>query len=429
MMSYLRSMFASHSYTIVMAISAVITMVKLIALASYVEAEHFNDYIIPLSLGSFLAFILSLGLVESTTKIFARLFAEKQEIIALGSYRYILPTLLKRGLFLLCIALIYARFFEHKSFFWVLSICLIACTVSASTLLASMQRSTMKTNIMSGTSLLRALLSVTAVFIGYSFSPIYGPIIGEVIAQLLSLIAGFLMLLKSHRLSYREVIAVPMANISRNLAEKHSIKLSLFLAYLIMSIPVYLDRYYFELNYPIGELAPYSLCAILLGVSYLVFNTLYQRAGPRMVIEYKLGSSQADIFRLAAGAAIAGIIFLILFFLFIMAVYGSGYAESLFSKYAVSVNMLLLVFSISIFNSTGIFEGIFLSFDQEKKFMQSSFFYLACLAISLVVNFYYSLTLIEFLLIYLIIKVSHFIFIFLLFYLYLKDSNSHKVVI
>jgi len=409
-----------------MAISAGITVIKLIAFASYVDAENFNNYIIPLSLGSFLAFILSFGLVESTTKIFARLFADKKEIIALGSYRYILPTLLKRGLFLLCIVAIYARFFEQKSFVWVLSICLIACTVSASTLLASMQRSTMKTNIMSGTSLFRALVSVIAVFIGYSFSPIYGPIIGEVIAQLLSLIIGFLMLLKSHRLSYLEVAAVSMANISTNLKEKHSIKFSLFFAYLIMSIPLYLDRYYFELNYSISELAPYSLCAILLGASYLVFNTLYQRAGPRMIIEYKSGRSPSDIFRIAVGTAFAGAIFLMLFFSFIILVYEFGYAESLFSKYSVSLNMLLLVFSISVFNSTGIFEGIFLSFDQEKKFMQSSFFYLACLVILLVVNFYYSFTLIEFLLIYLILKVAHFMFIFLLIYLYSKDNNSHK---
>lgn len=425
----MKSTIVSHSYAIVMVISAGIAMVKLIAFANYVSPEHFNAYVIPLSLGSFLAYTLSLGLVESTTKNFSRLFADKKELIALGSYRYIVPVLLKRGLFLVGITAIYFVVFEQKSFVWVLCICLIAITVSGSTLLASMQRSTMKTNVMAGTSLIRATMSAISVFIGYSFSPFYGPIIGEVIAQLLSLFVGFFILIKAHRLSYKDVVAVPVSKVITSLKEKQSLKVFLFLASLIMSIPLYLDRYYFELNYSIIELAPYSLCAIVLGASYLVFNTLYQRAGPMMIIEYKMGKPPSGILFLAVKTALVGVIFLSLFFAFIILAYRFGFVESLFSKYSVSPDMLFLVFAISIFTSTAIFEGVFLSFDQEGKFLQCSFFYLACLGLLVLLNFLLSFSLVEFLLVYLFLKMAHFLFMVMMLGLYVKGIDFSKVVV
>ena len=428
MKSNLQSLITSHSYTIIMAFGAVITTIKLILFASYVAPEDFNAYVIPLSLGAFLAFFLSLGLVESTTKIFSRLHEEKNDLIVIGSYRYILPILLKRSILLFGLITIYITFFKNNSIFWGLSIGVIAMILAMSTLLASMQRSTMKTNVLASTSLLRAIISFFAIFVGYSFSPNYGPVSGEIFSQTLSLFIGFVLLLKSHGMSHQELFTTSISRISKSIRQGHGLKLSLFIAYLIMSIPLYLDRYYFELTYPISELAPYSLCAIFLGASYLMFNALYQRSGPLMIIEYKSGVSPFAVIGMAAKTTLAGTLCLTFFFGIVILIYLFGWAESLFTKYWVSPDMLLLVFLISIFNCTGIFEGVFLSFDQEKTFMQSSFFYLTCLLMLVGINFLFSFSLLNFLTGYLVLKTAHLLYILGFLVIYAKNYVNPKVV-
>ena len=424
----LKSLITSHSYTIIMAFGAVITTIKLILFASYVVPEDFNAYVIPLSLGAFLAFCLSLGLVESTTKLFSRLHEEKNDLIVIGSYRYILPILLKRAVLLCGLITIYIAFLKNSSIFLGLLIGVIAMIMAASTLLASMQRGTMKTNVLASTSFLRAIMSVFAIFVGYSFSPNYGPIIGEIVSQTLSLLIGFALLLKSHDISHQELFTISMSRISKSIRQRHGLKLTLFIAYLIVSTPLYLDRYYFELIYPIRELAPYSLCAILLSTSYLVFNTLYQRSGPLMIIKYKSGTSPFAVMGMAVKTALAGTLCLTLLFAIVILIYMFGWAESLFARYFVSLEMLLLVFLISIFNCTGIFEGVFLSFDQEKAFMQSSFFYLTCLLMLGGMNFLFSFGLLDFLIGYLVVKTAHLLYMLIMLLSYAKNYVNPQVV-
>lgn len=424
----LKSLITSHSYTIIMAFGAVITTIKLILFASYVAPEDFNAYVIPLSLGAFLAFCLSLGLVESTTKLFSRLHEEKNDLIVIGSYRYILPILLKRTILLCGLVTIFITFFTNRSIFWGLLIVVIAMIMAASTLLASMQRGTMKTNELAITSLLRAIMSFFAIFFGYSFLPNYGPIIGEIVSQTLALLIGFMLLVKSHDMSYQELFTIPLSRLSKSISQGHGLKLSLFIAYLIMSTPLYLDRYYFELIYPISELAPYSLCAIFLSTSYLVFNTLYQRSGPLMIIKYKSGTSPFAVMGMAVKTSLAGTLCLTVIFGIVILIYVFGWAESLFTKYLVSLDMLLLVFLISILNCTAIFDGIFLSFDQEKGFMQSSFFYFTCLLMLGGINFLFSFSLLNFLSGYLVVKIVHLIYILKIQVGYAKNYLNSQAV-
>jgi hypothetical protein len=415
-------------YIAVFVLSSVTTMSKLILYADHVEPVHFNSYVIVLSLGSFLGFLISFGIVESTQKTFARLFVVKKIHSTLGSYRHIFPTFFIRGLFLLFGLVIYVLISDQKSLVWAIGLCLLAMTVTMTSLLASMQRSTMKTNLMAGTSLLRASLSMITIFVGYLFSPTYGAIFGEIFAQLVSLLVGFYLLLKSHSVDYRELVSLPIKDISADLKATKNVKFYLFLAYLIMSLPLYLDRFYFELNYPIGELAPYSLCAILLSASYLIYNSLFQRAGPEMIIKTKKGSSAAEILMLGGRAVSLGAFCLSILFSIIFLAYEFGWAADLVNKYKVTPEMILLIFLISLTNGTAIFEGAFLSFDKEREFFSNSVLYLLFLGFSIVGNFIFGLSLIEFLYIYLAVKLLHVVSTITIFWLSTNNKKIPQVV-
>lgn len=414
----------NHGYSAVLVLSSMITMLKLILYANHVDPEHFNAYVIILSLGSFLAFIISFGIVESTTKTFARLYAVRKIHSALGSYRYIFPIVVLRGVFLLLFLVIYVVVSDQRSLFWAILLSLVAITVTMTTLLASMQRSTMKTNLMAGTSLLRAVTSMISIFIGYSLSSAYGGILGEIFAQLVSLFIGFYLLLKLHAVSYRELVIIPIIDISADIQATNSVKLYLFLAYLIMSLPLYLDRFYFEANYSISELAPYSLCAILLSASYLMYNSLFQRAGPEMIIKAKRGGTAAEILIVGGKAVLLGAFCLSILFAIIFLAYELGWAVDLVNKYEVTPEMILLMLLISLTNGTVIFEGAFLSFDKEREFFRNSVLYLLLLGIAVVGNYIYGISLIEFLYIYLVVKLLHVVSTITIF---LLSTNKQKI--
>lgn len=429
MLSRFKLITQKYWYIALLVLSSVITMSKLILYADHVEPVHFNAYVIALSLGSFLSFVISFGLVESTIKTFARLFAVKKIHSTLGSYRYIVPTFFIRGLFLLFGLVIYVLISDQKSLVWAIGLCLLAITVTMTSLLASMQRSTTKTNLMAGTSLLRAVISTTMIFVGYSFSPTYGAIFGEIFAQLVALLIGFYLLLKSHSVNYCELVSLKIKDISADLKATKSIKFYLFLAYLIMSFPLYLDRFYFELNYSITELAPYSLCAILLSSSYLMYNSLFQRTGPEMIINAKRGTSAAQILLLGFRTVFLGAFCLSILFLIIFFAYEFGWAVDLVNKYNVTPEMIFLIFLISLTNGTAIFEGAFLSFDKERAFFCSSLLYFLFLGFAIVANFIFEASLIEFLYIYLVVKLLHFFSVITIFWLSTKNQNVSQMVI
>lgn len=415
---------SNYSYTMVMTFSAFITTLKLIFFANYVEVESFNAYVIPLGLGSFLAFVLSLGLVESTTKIFSRLYQENKNLIILSSFKYIVPILIKRSVFLVSLIMILTFFTSSNSFFLGLVVVFVATSMAISTLLASMQRSSLKTTLMANTALLRALLSILAIFTGYKISPNYGPIIGEIISQLISIFVGYCFLIKSHSLTFKKIFNTTKEKIINSVKQNNELKLFLFIAYLIMSVPLYLDRYYFELIYPLKEMSPYTLCAIFLGGSYLIFNTLYQRIGPLMIIRFKSGTPLYEIINTAFKTSIAGTSILLIIFISLLFLYFQGFAEKLFVKYEVSLEMLVTIFLISILNCTSIFEGIFLSLDRENKFFMCSCFYLSLLILLISSNFYLNFSLLFFLKLYFFIKLAHLIFMIALLYSFAKAMNN-----
>ena len=428
MLFRLKLIFQSHWYIALLVLSSVITMLKLLLYANHVEPQHFNTYVILLSLGSFLAFIISFGIVESTTKTFARLFSVKKIYSALASYRHIAPVFFIRSLFLLLALVIYVVVSGQKSLVWAIVLCIVAITVSMTSLLASMQRSTMKTNLMAGTSLLRAVMSMIAVFAGYSFSQTYGAILGEIFAQLVSLLVGFYLLLKSHSVNYRELVSLPIKDISEDLKAMKSVKFYLFLAYLIMSLPLYMDRFYFELNYSIAELAPYSLCAILLSSSYLMYNSLFQRVGPEMIIKAKRGGSTAQILILGGRAVLIGAFCLSILFSIIFLAYEFGWAVDLVNKYNVTPEIIFLMLLISLTNGTVIFEGAFLAFDKESGFFTNSVLYMLLLGLAILANFIFELSLIEFLYVYLAVKLLHVFSTITVFWLFTKNQNISQVV-
>jgi len=346
--------------------SVAMTMLRMIFVAAILSTLEFSGYAAIVSAGAFVSILLSFGVIEGTIKQFPRMGAIKQYDIILKESLSLVKVLSARSFYLLVVFII-SIFVLFKVPGDYIAIILIGYIGAITSLFASLQRALFNPLHLAFSSFLRTLVMFVFVVISGLLYGYYGALIAEVVVGLMAMFIPWIIANYTIKNKARTEECLLVGNNYSSIISEHGIVL--FFTYLILSIPIYLDRMYVNTFYDSDSSATYSVIAIFLSISIVLPNIISQKLGPVLIkMQTQLTSSEV-ITHKALRWSVLTISIWILIITTIGLGFQSGYLPASLEKYRISIDMLFAIGVLGCMNIAAFFEFIVISYNYEKQFL------------------------------------------------------------
>lgn len=354
-----------------MAAASVVTVGKLGIVAALLPAESFAFYASAFAASGFVVSALSLGLVESTPKKYTRWIARGRFDAVVADLGLVLRTLALRTLALIVSGLcVIAFFFAAADAVTMVAVMLIGLAMNAYSTIGSILRGLDRLLFLGGVSVLRALIAAGAVAsVGY-----WGGWRAGLMAEALVIVTlGAVLVLLLHRQLQAAASRSPRPGDMQPLPEMEDHGGHwLFLAYLLASVPMSLDRWAIITFDSTDVAGQYAFLAIWVIGAFTVASIYIQKFGPD-IIRRREADPSARLLRLtllhmlAAALLIAGgsaLSFAALYLFF---------PELFWLKYALTPSVAVAATLAATCQVTPLLDWALIALDGEKAVLAASF--------------------------------------------------------
>ena len=388
----------SFFYFSLFLLSSLIFFIKGIVLALYMESSMYGTYVSIYAISIFIGSIMSFGIVEETIKNFPRLWVKNEKSKINIEFNKIRIKLVKRSLLISPICLFCTYYTVGKFDFLITAISIfISFSTSYFSLYASFIRSTGSINKMSEMQFVRAISSITLVFIATFFNNWGIVFLFDALASLISLVNCWLI--KKHLIS---------KNIN-NIFHKRG-GLLIYFSYILTSLPSYFDKFLIGKIFGFSIAASFSVHLILVQVSTIFCNIISQKVGPDLIkLQFVTKNNVTVLWHLLKWVII---FFLIntFFIIFFYSVVKLNIFPSFSKKYSINNIYIIICGFIAFLQVTSLIEFLMISLDKEKYILIGSVIFFLTIITSFLICFLFNLPLLFYLLSILFSKLLQFIY-------------------
>jgi len=361
----------NRSFFSQMALSSALALIRGFVLAQILAPESFGRYAMVVAAGTFAASLLGLGRIEQTNKRFPRLFADGHAREALGEADAIGQLLLIRalvaGITIIAITLLVG---VPDWTMGILCGVAVSLTVGWQSTYASVHRAGGELISLAHSNLARTALALTLAALGGYLLSWQGAVIGEVAAAA----TGAWI---SRRFAWRLSLT---ARPRETAPAAPNTDLWLFAAFLIGSIPVYLDRLLVSALYGSEATGQYSVLMLFVTGASTLMSIIVQKLGPQVVrLVHERASFRSQITLVAAWST--GAIALVatgMAFAAVALLYGP--LLPLAEKYNLGSTTLVATSLLCVAQVSVILDWLLLAHDRERWLFAAVVAYLAALA-------------------------------------------------
>jgi hypothetical protein len=365
----------SRSFFLLMGTSAAVSLAKGFVLAQMLPPQAFGFYALVLAIGTFASSPLGFGQIERTNKRFPRLYVDGQAPLALREADGIALLLAYRALALGAAAMVAAQIAGRGE--WVLgaaAAALLSAAIGWQSIFASVHRASGELSTMGRATIARTTATIALAAAGAYLFSWSGALIGEIVGAS----AGAFI---SRAYAHGVVAILPSRESQPAFAPEKD--MWLFAAFLVGSVPVYLDRLVVTAGYGIGAIGPYSLLMLFVTGSSILATIIVQHLGPQLVRLEREGTPFGQLMRLtavwAAGASalvLAGMIVASWAML-------AGPLAFLGAKYSLDLPLMTATAIFAAAQVSMMWDWILLSHDGERYVFAAALAYVLLLAAGL----------------------------------------------
>jgi len=353
---------AKLTYTILMLISAVLGLVKSIAIAGFAELSDFGLYSLFLLLGVLLGFFYGLGVDIGFIRNGSLLIGKKNYLEARRIHcDAIYSLLIASPIFVFLVYFIgklLSFYFNFEGIY--LFIGLYSISLVINNLMLSYLRVTSELNLFALLLLLRGLLSLILAYVFYSELSLYGLIASEVITYLLVFVFLFFYFDYHH-----EVKNIELLRGYHNYKTLIKIGFPFSQAYIAHNFTMNADKWIVALSLGSINLAIYSFAMIIFSAISSILNLISQALIPTWLSTLENGNAIRLLFKrvqlYALSILLLGILcyfpFIFLFKFFIINYY---------AQYQDSLGIISIIYFASIVHLSNLFEVVLIKEDKGR---------------------------------------------------------------
>lgn len=361
-----------------------LSFVRFFLAAAILNPDNFLIFSIFFSVGSLYSTFLSYGLIEGTIKQFPRLIIDGKRDIVVKKSKNIFKQIFIRAVATLLAVYIFNLFLEINFLRYLMLGVIFSFFNCCILLVASIQRSLFNPTNMGFGHLIRSIISLVLLISFTNLFGLYGAMIAEIIGALIGFIASMAIVTKTKSdLTYSNNQQENDLSNSDALGARN-----LFFSYLILSIPIYLDRSIASVLLTNIEAASYAFLAIFLSASTILINTLSQKLGPEIIFmikeQFKINIIFKKVISNVLPLAFIWFLAVLLFFLG----FQFNLVPQITSKYVVNPYEIFLIGVIGCTFVTAIFDFALIGFNKEDIFLKIciSYIFLYTLSLSIFMN-------------------------------------------
>jgi len=359
----------SH-FVAVMGIAAGLSLVRGFAAAAILIPVEFGIYALIVAVGSFLSSPLGLGRIEATRKSFPRLFVDGRIDEVVNITDRVTYILARRVTLATLAALGVSIALGHHG--WAFPIVLmggVAFALGWNVLLASAQRASPRLYHLGATTLLRAVLALGLGVAGAFQWGWEGIGIAEVVAAMIGNVIARLLLRRSFapRPDGR-ILPAPVEANTRTGRDG----LMLFIAFMALSVPMYLGRAYVAAAFDAFALGQFSFLMLFVTAAATVVSILDQRIGPQLMRLERNGAPYPERLRhllrwcslvaaFLAGVMMIGTALILL-----------GPLDIYAGRYALDLSLFLPIILLGVVQISTTFDWMLQSGNQERQILSLS---------------------------------------------------------
>jgi len=356
-----------------MGTASALSLVRGFLLAQLLTPNAFGMYAVLFALGTFSSSLLGLGEIERTNKRFPRLIVDGHGQQALGQADGIARLLAVRALVAAAALALVTPFVTS----WDWTTGLVAATAIAlgaglQAIFMSIHRAVGELPTLGRATLARTVLALLFAVAGGYLASWQGALAGEFLGAL----TGAAI---SRAYARRVSASVEPPKSAPAAIDENS---WLFLAFLVGSVPIYLDRFTVSLLYGADTAGTYGLLMLFVTAAVTLSTIVVQKVGPQLVRLERAGTPLRRQLGLAVAwcAALSGASFL---GMVCAAALLAGPFASLAAKYSLTAPLIGATTLLCCLQVSMVLDWVLLSQDRERQVFQAAAAYVATLALGI----------------------------------------------
>lgn len=397
---------ATFSYFSIMAIAALIALIRGFLVAGMLDVPSFGSYATIVAAGMFTSAIISFGEIEQTLKTYPRLWlteSDRRYVIKhsdKSSKRIIRRVGIVLILMLPCLFVDAISLFVQMGIFVVL----VALSAAMASLYTSAIRATGEVELLARNTLLRAVIVIILGLLGAFFFNWQGAIFGEVSGALLgALITRHSIIQQINRCNKDK----KFLDQNDNTKIYTSGGLWLFFASLLTLAPVYLDRAYVASVFGATTVGTFGFLMLFVTGANTFTGIIAQKVGPQIVKMEHVGESITAQIKYAFSwlkliwlVCITGMVCVALLLVL-------GPAQYFFEKFHLDLNLIAATSALCILQIGVIADFILISRNQERAIFFAACCYLTITVFVVIIVLWLKLSLADFIWLLVLSKFLH----------------------
>lgn len=386
----IRPNFAGLLYLVALAAVSALSMLRILAAAGGLSQAAFAEYAAIVALGSFLGGMLSFGKIEGTIKSFPRLATEGQVYQIRREVRSVLYVLALRSILLSLPLLASGYFFALPSLLTLGAGFGYGFGVGCFAILASVQRAFAQPMLLLAGTAFRTLSAfvVVVAMVFFTDATLWQLVAAECLTMVFVSILSEALIFR-----FTPTDAKTVEERSGDTQSSGNSGLLIFLAFSLIAVPVYLDRFFVNQLFTTTDAAQYAVLAVFLLASSLLVNTLCQRIGPDIVKMAMHSDSHSAIMKYMLSWSGVAILIWGLFLTLVGVLFHFEFLPNGLKRYDISPAHLAPIFLLGAASISSIFEFYMMALDREKNWLSIVMLYLGSIVIVMAMTIIYSPTL------------------------------------
>lgn len=359
-----------------MGAASALTLVRGFVLALLLSQAGFGQYALVVAAGTFGAILLSFGMTERTIKRFPRMYADGHADAVLKEADVIARRLTIRAVVMLAVVFGVAALIPRFDIVAVGAGATVVALASAwQSIYASVHRASGELSSLANANLARTIAALVLASIGAWTWSWHGAIAGEIAGAIIGAGAS-----RYYAVGIKSVVtpsAEPIAAPSRELWT--------FASFLVIAVPIYLDRATVAALYGAADAGTYGFLALFSAAGAALATIIPQKVGPELIKLQKRGeplAAQLSLAVLWAGVSALLLLALVAGGAFAMLVWPLAF---LGTKFALDISLMAAIAILCAAQIGTLFDWVLLANDRERHVFAASALYVTALATGILV--------------------------------------------
>jgi hypothetical protein len=388
------SLWVNARYILIMAVAAGVALVRGFFVAGILDVPSFGLYVTFVAAGMFSSVLLSFGENEKTIKNFPRLWVGqhlRSEVTRLADKSCQLMISRAGVVLILLLAFIFVEGLRNLAQMGIFVV-LVALSAALASLYASAIRATGEIDLLARNTLLRSLIVILLGVMGAFFFNWQGAILGEVLGALLGALNTRYAVIRRTRL-FDQNNEIVVRTSGKTVTSDGGFWL--FLAALLASIPVYLDRAFVASVFGAAMVGTFGFLLLFVTGANTFTGIVAQKVGPHIVkMEHAGDSVTGQIKYVLRWVTVIWLVSAVGMVAVTLAL-TVGPAQYFFDKFNLNFNLIAATAVLCILQIGVLADFIMISRNQERALFVSACGYLMAIGVVALLVLWLKLTLVS----------------------------------